>query len=160
MVQVLIAYSTKSGNTEKLARAIAVGVENAGGTPVLKRAADVVKEDLLAADGLIFGSPVYFGTPTAELKDLIDRTVTVRRKLRDKVGAAFTTSGNLTGGKETTMLAIHLAFFIHEMIIVGDPIEAGGHFGVACKGAPQPDDERCGELLGERVCKVAAKMKA
>lgn len=160
MVNVLIAYSSKTGNTEQLARAIGRGVENAGGEAVVKSAPDVTKEDMVEADGLIFGSPVYFGTPTAEMKDLIDRSVSARRKLIDKVGAAFTTSGHDTGGKETTMLAIHQAFFIHEMVIVGDPIAAGGHYGVACKGAPKPEDEKNGELLGERVAKVAAKMSA
>jgi NAD(P)H dehydrogenase (quinone) len=160
MPKVLIAYSSRTGNTEKLARAVARGVENAGGEAVVKRAAEVTGEDLTAADGIVFGSPVYFGTCTAEMKDLIDRTVSVRRKLRDKVGAAFVTSGHVTGGKETTILSILLAFMIHEMVIVGDPIEAGGHFGAACKGTPGPEDEKHGELLGARVCKIAAKLAA
>ena len=159
MIQVLIAYSSRTGNTEKLARAIARGVENAGGAAVVKSAPDVTKEDLIAADGLVFGSPVYFGSPAAEMKELIDRSVGVRRKLRDKVGAAFTTSGHVTGGKETTILSILLAFLIHEMVVVGDPIESGGHYGAACKGSPDEGALRDGELLGERVCKVAARMK-
>src|SRR5512145_1976235 len=102
-----------------MAHAVARGVEAAGGTADVKRAADVTKEDLVAADGIVFGSPVYFGTPAADLKDLIDRSVAVRKKLRDKVGAAFTTSGHITGGKETTLISILLAFLIHEMVVVG-----------------------------------------
>lgn len=160
MPEILIAYSSRTGNTETLALAIAKGVEEEGGTPVVKKAADVTREDMVKADGLIFGSPVYFGSPTAELKDLIDRSVAVRRKLKDKVGAAFTTSGNDTGGKETTLLSILMAFLIHEMVIVGDPIEAGGHYGAACRGKPGGDDLRQGELLGRRVVKIAKKMKA
>lgn len=158
MVKVLIAYSSRTGNTEKLALAIARGVEAEGGQPLVKRAAEVTKEEMVEADGLIFGSPVYFGSPTAELKELIDRTVGVRRKLRDKVGAAFATSGHITGGKETTMMTILMAFLIHEMIVVGDPIESGGHYGAACKGLPTEEDLRYGELLGARVAKVAKKI--
>lgn len=158
MTKILIAYSSRTGNTEMLAQAIAQGVVEEGGTPVLKKAPDVTKEDMVEADGLIFGSPVYFGTPTAELKDLIDRSVSVRRKLRDKVGAAFVTSGHITGGKETSIMAILQAFLIHEMIIVGDPIEAGGHYGAACRGKPGEDDLSNGTLLGRRVCRIAKKI--
>ncbi|PLX40708.1 MAG: flavodoxin [Deltaproteobacteria bacterium] len=160
MTKVLIAYSSRTGNTEKLARAIALGVEREGGEAVVKSAPDVTKDDLIAADGIIFGSPVYFGSPTAEMKDLIDRSVAARKKLRDKVGAAFTTSGHITGGKETTMMTILMAFLIHEMVIVGDPLETGGHYGAACKGAPTAEDEEAGALLGVRVCRVATKMKS
>ncbi len=159
MVQVLVAYSSRTGNTEKLARAVARGVEEAGGRAVCKRAVDVTREDLVAADGLVFGSPVYFGTPTAEMKDLIDRSVGARRKLRNKVGAAFVTGGHHTGGKETTLLTILMAFLIHEMVVVGDPIETGGHYGVAALGAPGEDDERAAGLLGARVVDVAGRLK-
>ncbi len=159
MVQVLVAYASRTGNTEKLARAVALGAENAGGRVVCKRAADVTRDDLVAADALVFGSPVYFGTPTAEMKDLIDRSVGARRKLRNKVGAAFVTGGHHTGGKETTLLAILMAFLIHEMVVVGDPIEAGGHYGVAALGTPGEDDERAAGLLGARVVDVAGRLK-
>ncbi len=160
MVQILVSYSSRSGNTEKLARAVARGAEQAGARVVCKRASDTTKEDLLAADGIVLGSPVYFGTVTAEMKDLIDRSVGARRKLRNKVGAAFTTGGHHTGGKETTLLSMLMAFLIHEMVVVGDPIETGGHYGVACLGAPSADDERAGELLGARVADVARRLGA
>ncbi len=42
----------------------------------------------------------------AEVKKLIDESVAVRGRLEGKVGAAFTTSGHRTGGKETTLLSI------------------------------------------------------
>ena len=159
MVQILVAYSSRGGNTEQMARAVGRGVEQSGAGVTVKRASEVGKEDLVAADGIILGSPVYFGSPTAEIAELIDRSVGVRRKLRDKVGAAFTTAGHHTGGKETTLLSMLCAFLIHEMVVVGDPIESGGHYGAACLGAPGADDERAGELLGARVAKVAAKLK-
>ena len=159
MVQVLIAYSSRSGNTEKLAQAVARGVEGAGGRAIVKRAVEATKEDLVAADGIILGSAVYFGSPTAQMKDLIDRSVGVRRKLRDKVGAAFVTGGHHTGGKETTLLSLLWAMLIHQMVVVGDPIETGGHYGVGCLGAPGPDDEKSGEMLGARVTELARRLK-
>ncbi len=161
MPTVLISYSTKGGNTEKLANAIAKGVESLEGfKAIVKRAKDTTTDDLANADGIIIGSPVYFGTVSAEVKDLIDRSVSVRRKLKDKVGAAFTTSGHITGGKEITLLTILSAMLIHQMIIVGDPIEAGGHFGVACTGTPSSADETNGFALGSRVATIIAKLKS
>lgn len=160
MIQVLVAYSSRSGNTEKVALAIGRGAEGAGAKALVKRAPEVTREDLVSADAIVLGSPVYFGSPSAELKDLIDRSVAVRRKLRDKVGAAFVTGGHHTGGKETTLVSILCALLIHEMVVVGDPLETGGHYGMACLGAPGAEDERAAELMGARVAKVAAKMKA
>jgi NAD(P)H dehydrogenase (quinone) len=159
MFTVLISYSSKGGNTEKLAKSIAKGVESIEGfQTILKRAKDTSTDDLVNSDGIIIGSPVYFGSVSAEVKDLIDRSVSVRRKLKDKVGAAFTTSGHITGGKELTMFTILAAMLIHQMIIVGDPIEAGGHFGVACTGSPENSDENNGFALGERVAKIITKI--
>jgi len=159
MKKVLISYSTKGGNTEKLANAIADGVNSVQGfKAILKRAKDTTPQDMVDADGIIIGSPVYFGTMSAEVKDLIDRSVVVRRKLKDKVGAAFTTSGHITGGKETTIFSILYAMFIHEMIIVGDPIEAGGHYGVACTGEPTEGDIENAKKLGIRVCEVIKRL--
>ena len=159
--KVLISYSTKGGNTEKLAKAIAEGVNSVDGfKAILKRAKETTPQDLVEADGIILGSPVYFGTMSAEMKDLIDRSVVVRRKLKDKVGAVFTTSGHITGGKETTMFSMIYAMLIHEMIVVGDPIDAGGHYGVACTGEPKENDLENGRKLGIRVCNVIKKLRS
>jgi NAD(P)H dehydrogenase (quinone) len=159
MGKVLISYSTKGGNTEKLAFAIAKGVESVEGfKAIVKRAKDTSTDDMVNADGIVIGSPVYFGSVSAEVKELIDRSVSVRRKLNNKVGAAFTTSGHVTGGKELTMFSIIAAMLIHEMIIVGDPINAGGHFGVASTGAPTASDENNAEALGKRVAEVIKKL--
>ncbi len=161
MLQVLISFSSKGGNTEKMAYAVAKGVESVNGVKaVVKRAKDTGTDDLSEAHGIIIGSPVYFGSVSAEVKELIDRSVSVRRKLRDKVGAAFTTSGHVTGGKELTLFSIIAAMLIHEMIIVGDPIEAGGHFGAAATGLPSASDESNAAALGERVAKIVKKVNS
>ena len=85
---------------------------------------------------VIVGSPVYFGSMAAQVKALFDKSVVIRRQLKDKVGAAFVTAGHNTGGKETTMLSILQAMLIHEMIVIGDPISVGGHYGTASVTSP------------------------
>ena len=159
-MQVLIMYYSQSGNTEKLASEIAKGVREVKDmTCVIKPASDVTKEDLLASDGIIAGSPVYFGTMAAELKQVFDKFVGIRQKMGDKIGAAFATSGDNTGGKETTLISIIEAMLIYGMIIVGDPLDATGHYGVACAGAP--DSKTCQNAfkLGKRVATLVKRLK-
>ena len=124
-------YYSKTGNTKKLAEAIASGVSGVEGVECnLKPVSDVTKDDFLSSDGIIAGSPVYFGTMTAELKHIFDKFVGLRQKMGDKIGAAFTTSGDDAGGKETTIMSIIQAMLIYGMIIVGDPLDV-------CDGAWQ-----------------------
>lgn len=159
MTKVLVTYYSKTGNTEKLAMAVSEGVKDAGGTVVLKSVNEVNVAELPAYDGIIIGSPVYFGTMAAEVKKLIDDSISVRRKLEGKVGAAFVTSRHRTGGKETTLLSILEAMLVHGMIVIGDPIETGGHYGAAGDGIDV--DERAQKEargIGRRVVDIAEKL--
>ncbi|MFH1563588.1 MAG: NAD(P)H-dependent oxidoreductase [Nitrospirota bacterium] len=159
MPKVLVVYSSKSGNTRKLAEAIALGVKEVSGVECeLKGVREVSNGDLVATDGIIIGSPVYFGSMSAEVKEMFDKSVAIRRRLEGKIGAAFATSGHHTGGKETTIFSILQAMLIHGMIIVGDPISAGGHYGVATVGSPDTDGINFGKALGKRVAEITKRL--
>jgi len=160
-MQVLVMYYSKTGHTKKLAEEIAKGVEEAGGVAcVVKSTAAVTKDDFVAADGVIAGSPVYFGTMAAELKAVFDQFVGVRKKMEGKIGAAFATSGDPSGGKETTLMSIIQAFLIYGMIVAGDPLDATGHYGVSCVGSPDKDTMFNAALLGKRVASLVKKLKS
>ncbi len=152
MSEILIVYYSRSGNTEKLAKAVAEGVREGGGNPTLKKVDEVDISELPEFDGIIAGSPVYFGTMAAELKKFFDESVVVRRKLFNKVGAAFATGAHRTGGKETTLISILQAMLINGMIIVGDPFETGWHYGAA--GSDEVGLKE-GRALGKRVAELA-----
>ncbi len=156
MSQILIVYYSRSGNTEKLAKAVAEGVREGGGAPSLKSVDDADIHELPDYDGIIAGSPVYYGMMAAELKKFFDESVIVRRKLFNKVGAAFATGAHRTGGKETTLISILQAMLINGMIVVGDPFETGGHYGAAGS-----DDVglKEGRALGKRVAELADAIK-
>jgi NAD(P)H dehydrogenase (quinone) len=159
-VEVLILYHSKGGNTRKLAQEIARGVEEVEGmTARLRSTGEVSKDDFLGSDGVIAGSPVYFGLMAAELKKIFDDFVGVRKRMEGKIGAAFTTSGDPSGGKETTMMSIIQALLIYGMIIVGDPMAATGHYGVACVGAPDKKTLENGAKLGRRVAEITKKLR-
>ena len=158
-MQVLVLYFSKGGNTAKLADNIARGAAAGGAEAVVRTTAEVNRDDFLNADGVIAGSPVYFGVMAAELKKIFDDFVSTRRKMENKVGAAFATGGHHTGGKETTMFSIIQCMMIYGMIIVGDPMDASGHYGVGCVGAPDQTASDDGFKLGKRVAELCGKLR-
>ena len=156
MLRILIIYFSKTGNTEQMARVVAEGVSSVGVEPVLKKVGTVSVDELLNADGVIFGSPTYFGTMAAEIKLFLDESVKYFGKLNGKVGAGFSSSALLGGGNETTVLDILKALLIHGMIIQGTT--EGGHYGPVALGAPdQTNSESCTKL-GQRVARLVKKL--
>ncbi len=101
----------------------------------------VVAKKVEEADGIIIGSPVYFGGVSSQLKAFMDRTRYLRRKegLKDKVGGAIAVGGSRQGGQEFVLHQIHSFFLIHGMIVVGD--EKTMHFGGAGVGRNEKDVE-------------------
>ncbi|MEW6409365.1 MAG: flavodoxin family protein [Nitrospirota bacterium] len=158
-MQVLVLYYSKGGNTRKLAEEVAKGIESTGTKAVVKSTQEVTKEDFLASAGIVAGSPVYFGVMAADLKRVFDEFVGVRRKMENKVGAAFATGGHHTGGKETTIMSILQCMLIYGMIIVGDPMSATGHYGVASLGAPDETAAADAFKLGARVAELCKKLQ-
>ena len=159
-MQVLVMYFSRSGNTQKLGEEIAKGVNEVDGVDgVVKSVSEITKDDFLDSDGIIAGSPVYFGTMAAEMKEIFDKFIGIRKHMEGKIGAAFATAGDPTGGKETTMFSIIQAMLIYGMIIVGDPLDASGHYGVACIGAPDKLAAENGAKLGKRVALLVRKLR-
>ena len=78
-----------------------------------------INEILIESDGIIIGSPVYFGSVTAQLKMLIDRTRPLRGsfKLKNKVCGAIAVGGSRNGGQESTISVIHDFLLIQDAII-------------------------------------------
>lgn len=135
MAKLLIAYYSKSGNTEQMAQHVKQGAEMEKTAEVtLKKIADVTVSELTSYDGIIIGSPVYYGSMAGEIKKLFDESVKFHGKLEGKVGGAFASSMNIGGGNETTILDILHSMLIHGMIIQGSP--GGDHYGPVAIGAP------------------------
>jgi len=118
------------------------------------------------ADGIIVGSPVYFGLPTGKLKALMDRTIALRRagfKLRNKVGGALAVGGHRNGGQEMTLTAIHTWMLVHDMLVVSDgkPTSHLGATGVA-RGREDAEKDSTGlqlaRSLGKKVAEAAKQL--
>ncbi|MHB1224532.1 MAG: NAD(P)H:quinone oxidoreductase [Gemmatimonadaceae bacterium] len=146
MPKVLVLFHSRTGNTARLADAIADGARSVRFTEVdvlrlddlrpepaaavasgeasgdgladYRTLADV--DDLAGYDAIILGSPSCHGTMAAELKLLLDRAEPLRRHgaLADRVGSAFTTVQAPHGGAETTLWSIMTAMASLGMILV------------------------------------------
>lgn len=158
MAKILIIYYSRTGNIEKMAKLIRDGVLSEGVETELKKVEDTTVGDLLSSDGIIMGSPTYYGTMSAELKKLIDDSVSHHGSLDGKVGAAFSSSANIGGGNETTVLDILKAMLIHGMIVQGDP--KGDHYGPVSINAPDQRSASMCTKLGARTAKLVIKLFA
>ncbi len=158
MPTVLILYYSRTGNTEEMAKAVAEGAASRGVKVVRKKVQQATFQDLLKADGIILGSPTYYGTMAAEMKAFLDRTVKHHGKLEGKVGAAFASGGGLGGGVETTALDLTKSLLIHGMIIQGDPW--GSHYGAVSIGKPNASAKKECRKLGEKVATLVKRLTA
>jgi NAD(P)H dehydrogenase (quinone) len=156
MPNVLISYHSKTGNTEEMAKAVAEGAASTGVKVIRKKVQKTTLRDLLGADGIILGSPTYYGTMAAEIKAFIDRSVKLHGKLEGKVGGAFASGGGLGGGVETTVLDLTKSLLIHGMIVQGDPW--GSHYGTVSIGKPNASVKKECKKLGEKVAALVKRL--
>ena len=157
-MKMLIVYDSRTGNTEKMAHAVAKGVEAAGVEALLKKIDDAKVDELTQVQGLILGSPVYYGLPTAKIKEFIDESVKYHGQLEGMVGGAFCSAGGTHTGSETTIVALLEALMVHGMVVQGT--SAKNHYGAASVGAPDDDDVEVCHRMGERLAKLVKKLNS
>jgi NAD(P)H dehydrogenase (quinone) len=152
----IVIYYSRSGNTKTMAQTIAEAMNQAGLPTQCKSVTETKVDDVLAADAIVVGSPTYYGRPAAPIAAFFDETVNKHGKLDGKVGGAFSSSANIGGGNETTVLEIINTMLIHGMTVQGDP--QGDHYGPVSIGKP---DERvisqCARR-GKRIAELTLKL--
>ncbi len=79
--------------------------------------------DLEECDGLIIGSPGYFGSMAAPLKYFLDQTSQywLSGQLIGKPAGVFTSTSSMHGGQESVLLNMMLPLLHHGMLISGIP---------------------------------------
>ena len=158
MPKILVVYYSRTKNTEKMAFAVAEAAKKVSNIEVnVKKVEQASLEDLLNADGIIMGSPVYYGSMAGKLKTFIDESVKYHGKLEGKVGAAFTSSGGTATGAETTLLSILQTMLVHGMVVQG--CSDNKHYGAAAVGAPKEEDLEYCRNLGKRVANLVIKLE-
>jgi len=150
MPRVVIIYDSRTGNTEKMANAVADGARSVDGVDVvLVKVSPLVGfrvkiMDLEEAHGIILGSPTHYRTITSRFSTLLDKVV--GSSLKGKVGGAF--GSYLWEGE--AMVDLNRAMIGSGMELISE--------GVRVKGAPSADDLTQCYMLGKVVAlRVAAK---
>jgi NAD(P)H dehydrogenase (quinone) len=143
---ILIAFYSRDGSTETLAKEVAAGAIEAGAEVRLRRARDLVSEEIMKkvpgwaenskrmhaeyhaptiedaawSDGIIFGTPTRFGNVSSELKAYIDSlgSIWAQGGLFNKAGAAFVSTASTHGGNEVTSLTLFAPMAHLGLIIV------------------------------------------
>ncbi|KKM11790.1 hypothetical protein SY88_06235 [Clostridiales bacterium PH28_bin88] len=90
----------------------------------------VLHQKLLQADGVILGSPVYFGNITGQMKTFIDRTRPlhlVEAALKGKIAGALVHAGLRHGGQEFALQYLERFLIGHGLILASgfEPFEQG-----------------------------------
>lgn len=157
MARVLVTFFSVTGNTKAMAEAVAEGVRSVQNIEcAFMPVTEVTNDEVVAADGIIVGSPTYFGQMAAQVKALFDITERVYGKLEGKVGAAFTTSGGAGCGHELTNMSIITAMLVAGMIVQGTT--KGPHFGPFAVGKPNDKQLAQARDLGVRVAELTKKL--
>lgn len=183
MVKVSVIYHSKMGHTEKLAQAILKGAESVEEIEAKMFKVNEIVDDwdfINESDAIIFGSPTYMGTISAEFKEFMDKTskIWMKQQWKDKIAAGFTNSGWPSGDKLNTLLQIAIFAAQHGMIWTSLGLMPGdltriedekdmnlvgsflgsmsiSKFNEPATVAPHEGDLKTGEYLGKRVANIA-----
>jgi flavodoxin len=114
MKKVLVAYTSRTGNTEKIAQYVAEGIRFSGNEAVLKKISDMKDEkDLTGYDGYLFGCPTYHRDITAGMKTFL--FLAEKANLVGKMGGAF---GSYTHSGESAPMIFDTMLHVFKMDMV------------------------------------------
>lgn len=186
MTQVAVVYHSGYGHTEAQAKAVARGVAKVDNVEVHLLNTEAAQQQwvlLKAVDAIIFGSPTYMGSASAQFKAFMDASSKAwfTRDWQDKIAAGFTTSASQSGDKLNTLMQLSVFAAQHGMIWVGQDLMPGNNHSQgsvndlnrlgsflgamaqansdeAADVAPIASDLLTAEHLGERVATIAKKL--
>ena len=158
MPKLLISYYSRGGATRTMAELIAEGARPTGIDVAVKQIAETTTDDLLSADGIAIGSPTYSGAAAGPVRKLFDDSVKAHGRLDGKVGGAFTSSANIGGGNETTLLSIVQSMLVHGMVVQGVP--QGDHYGPVSIGVPDKRATAQCKEFGKRLALLTLRLAA
>lgn len=120
---------------------------------------DEIIDGMRWCDGLIIGSPVYFGLITGQVKVMMDRCVVLRCsepfEMAGKVGAGIACGAFRNGGQELTLQCIHTFMLQQNMRVVSDG-QPYSHSGATIVG--QAKDDKLGLQTVENLARNIASM--
>ncbi len=120
MTRILIFYYSRTGNTEKMAKAVAEGIQSSGNAEVeLNYYVDV--DDLSSFDAILVGAPTFNHDMPLDTKKLFEQAATKGIDLKGKLGGAF---GSYGWSGEATKLVLEIMTNKFGMRVVEPPLMA------------------------------------
>jgi NAD(P)H dehydrogenase (quinone) len=191
---ILIIYFSRHGSVARMAEEISLGVDSNPACEAVLRSLPPVsakteqsedsvpaegppyarQADLENCDGLLVGSPGYFGNMAAPLKYFFDQTspLWLSGALIGKPGGVFTATSSMHGGQETVLTSMMLPLLHHGMLVTGIPYSEpalnqtssgatpyGASHVAGQQGQALTEHERSAcRALGKRVADLACKL--
>lgn len=145
--KLLVVYVSRTGNTEKLAQAIAEGAKKVEDITVeIKRAKDIKPNEVVSFDGYAFGSHSAFEYMAGELKTLFEELYNVRDKISGKPILLFTTGH---GGQVAALESMDRVVGVFNPRWVKP--------GVAVEGMPRDADKAKAMEMGKKLAESIKK---
>jgi flavodoxin I len=119
MPKILVIYYSRSGNTEKMAKAVVEGAKS-NQKVIVDLNYHVEAEELANYDAILVGTPTYHAQMPIDFKNLFEEAATKQINLRNKIGSAFGSYG--WSGEAPQAVAEILKKF--EMQVIEPPIRA------------------------------------
>jgi len=190
MTKVLVLYYSKRGNTQKMARLMARGVESIEGCEAMLRTVEsdlpgvdkpkdviISEQDMIDCDAVLIGSPSYFGNMASPLKKFIDSTGNLwfSGAMEGKPAGVFATASSLHGGQETTLINMMIPLLHFGMLIVGLPYSEKSLLYTQSGGSPygathwaevesnrsiDQNEKQLCLAQGKRIASIAKQLKA
>jgi flavodoxin I len=139
MNKILVLYYSRTGNTEKMANAIAEGAQSSGDVEV-ELNYHVETESLSAYDAILIGTPTYHHDMPIDFKNLFEDAAVQGISLKGKIGAVF---GSYGWSGEAPKLLLEIMKNKFEMQIVEPPLLA--------KYTPDQNTLNACRSLGKRI---------
>jgi len=120
MKKILVLYYSRTGNTEKMANAVAEGAKSISDVEVeLKYHVDA--ESLDSYDAVLVGSPTYHHDVPVDFKNLFEEAAVKKISLKGKIGAVF---GSYGWSGEAPKLIAEIMRYKFEMEMAEAPLIA------------------------------------
>jgi NAD(P)H dehydrogenase (quinone) len=170
-VRILVAYHSQTGNTEKLAQAIAGGAKAVPGVEVtVQKMADVTDASIATFDGVLVGTPVHWASLTTESRRFLDRVgagLAATKVWGDgRTAGVFCTGGAVSSGKEMARLAMISSLMEMRFIVIGG-VDADGFGTLGPQATTGPADPGMsakeldeGRVFGERFARFTRQFRA
>ena len=120
MPKMLVLYYSRTGNTEKMAKALVEGAQRVPGVDVqLSIDFEVTSEDLSSADAILVGTPTYNHEAARSTQKVFEDAAVKGVSLKGKVGASF---GSYGWSGEAPRLILEIMTNRFEMDVVPQPL--------------------------------------